>query len=381
MFRDFILNGQGMGAVGQRVAECRFDPGMMRPYLDEKGRPSVTINTGFDDKGQPKYEKQLISRLAQQGVHVPVANATSLRKQEWQLLDTVVLRTARARLRAYADLASANSFGGFNGMSKMILEHETMNDPGEAVVDMDGLSEPRADSPKFQLEGLPLPITHAGFWFSARRLAVSRNSGTPLDTTMAEASARRVAEQIERTLIGSITGYTYGVTADYGRAPTVYGYTNFPSRNTYTSLTAPTAGGWTASDTLAEVLAMRDVLYADNMYGPYMLYHSNDWDQYMDNDYILTGGNVATQTLRQRLRAIEGISDVRRLDFLTNAFTLILVQMTSDVARAVNGMDITTVQWESQGGMRLNFKVLCIQVPQIRADYDGRCGIVHGTTS
>jgi hypothetical protein len=58
---------------------------------------------------------------------------------------------------------------------------------------------------------------------------------------------------------------------------------------------------------------------------------------------------------------------------------MVMVQMTPDVARAVNGMDITTVQWESQGGMRLNFKVMCIQVPQLRADYYGNCGILDAT--
>jgi len=58
-----------------------------------------------------------------------------------------------------------------------------------------------------------------------------------------------------------------------------------------------------------------------------------------------------------------------------------MVQMTSDVARAINGMPITTVQWESAGGMRLNFKVMAIQVPQIRSDYDGNSGICHATTS
>jgi len=44
-------------------------------------------------------------------------------------------------------------------------------------------------------------------------------------------------------------------------------------------------------------------------------------------------------------------------------------------------MPITTVQWESQGGMRLNFKVMAIQVPQLRADYSSQSGIAHGTTS
>ena len=62
-------------------------------------------------------------------------------------------------------------------------------------------------------------------------------------------------------------------------------------------------------------------------------------------------------------------------------FTVLMVQMTPDVARAVVGMDITTVQWESKGGMQVNFKVMGILVPQLREDFNGNCGIAHGTTS
>jgi hypothetical protein len=74
------------------------------------------------------------------------------------------------------------------------------------------------------------------------------------------------------------------------------------------------------------------------------------------------------------------------VDFLKPAdtgyqFTLILVQLTSEVARAVNGMDITTVQWEEKGGMRLHFKVMAIQVPQLRADYYGQMGLLHARSN
>ena len=230
---------------------------------------------------------------------------------------------------------------------------------------------------------------------------------------MGEAAGRRVAESIEKTTIGVNTGLAYGGNSTqvggYGRTSQVYGYVNFPPRLTKTNLTIPT--GSNASATINDVLGMRNSLYANKFYGPFMLYHSNDWDTFLDNDYILTGGNVATQTLRERLKAIEGISDVRRLDFLfsvvpsTNVaagqgspnvlgvnytgpggegvrtsgypFTLLMVQMTPDVARAVNGMDITTVQWESIGGLRLNFKVMAIQVPQLRADFYNNCGILE----
>lgn len=388
MFVDFVYNGQAHGEVAEGLAGCRWDSGLMRPYIDGRGVKCVTMNTGrtkWDAKTQqdiPIFEKVPVRDLMAAGIQSPVFNATSLRKEEWLMYDRQVLRAARMRLKAWADLAAANTFGGFDGMSKMVLEHETMSDPGSAMVDMDGLTAGRNDFPLFQLQGLPLPITHSDFWFSSRRLALSRNGGTPLDSTMAEAAGRRVAEMIERTTIGTLAGVTYGggsSTPTYGRASSVFGYTNFTARLTKTGLTVPT--GSNATTTVTQVLAARDQLYAANMFGPFMLYHSNDWDKFMDNDYISSGGNNPNQTLRQRLRAIEGISDVRRLDFWTPStpYQMILVQMTPDVARAVVGMNMTTIQWESQGGMRLNFKVMCIMVPQLRADYNGNCGILHFT--
>jgi hypothetical protein len=120
------------------------------------------------------------------------------------------------------------------------------------------------------------------------------------------------------------------------------------------------------------------------MYGPYMIYHSTDWDKFLDNDYARLGGNNASMTLRDRLRKIDGIRDVKRLDYLnssTNPFTMIMVQMTEDVVRAVNGMNLSVIQWESRGGLQLNFKVMCIWLPQIFQTQTGQCGILHATTS
>ena len=384
MFTDFVLNGQASGEVGEALAQVRYDPGLMRPYIDRKGHKCVTLKTNrmiFNEKLKqlvPEYKKVTVSDAIHMGFPIDsyVANATTLRKEEWIMFDTVVLREARQRLRAWSDLAAANSFSGFDGMSKTILEHETMSDPGVAVVDMDGLAEGPNDERQLQLEGLPLPITHSDFYFSQRKLAVSRNMGLPLDTTQAEAAGRRVAETIEQTLIGTITGITYGVAASYSNSPRVEGYTTHPDRLTKIDLTVP--DGTNAATTLGEVLTMIQTLANQRFFGPFMLYHSTDWDEFMDDDYVAASPQ---NTLRERLRKIEAVTDVRRLDFLTSTFTLLLVQMTSDVARAVIGMDFTTVQWPTQGGMRQNFKVMTIQVPQIRSTFAGRSGIMHGTTA
>jgi hypothetical protein len=418
--RVSLTNNQEM-AANYAMEGTMFDPYLARPFLETNpnhpmrgklcvykynGRKDFTVN-GVT-KAQPVYRQHTIRSLQERGINGPVwnlvSNATALRKEEWIEYDRVALRAARYRMRAWADLAAANSFGGFNGMAKTVLEYEAVSDAGEAIVDMSPASEVRNDFARFQLRGTPLPITQSGFWLDARKLAISRNSGVPLDTTMGEMCGRRIGEAIEKTTIGIQTGLQFGgndtFTGGYDITSQVYGYVNYPNRLTKTGLTKPTHSGWTAATTLADVLGCMDTLRAHKFYGPFMVYHSNDWDQYMDTDYILSGGNVATMTLRNRLRDIDGIMDVRRLDFLfastTDAssggpglenlaqaypFVLVFVQMTPDVARAINGMDITTIQWEAQGGMEVRVKVLAIQVPQLRSDFYGNSGILHATAT
>lgn len=307
------------------------------------------------------------------------------------MLDNVVGAAARARLRAYSDLRASSVLGGFDGMATPILEHEIINDPGEAIVDIDGLSEGRGFQPTFDLQGMPLPVVHSSFFLSSRFLAASRSKGQPQDTIRAEIAGRRVGETIERMTIGTVTPYTYGSSSDYVNTSKVYGYTTHPDRITKTDLTAPTGSN---SDAIVDdVLEMRSILYDYNFFGPFMLYHSTNWDRFLDADYVkgseAQGLASPGTTLRDRLRRIEGISDIRRLDYLSGStYTMLLVQMTSDVCQAVNGMEITTIQWETHGGMKLNFKVLGIQAPRIRSVHISgtdtvvrKTGILHATDS
>ena len=185
-----------------------------------------------------------------------------------------------------------------------------------------------------------------------------------------------MAERIEKVTLGVADGFSIGIDTRYDAAAQtrVYGYTNHPDRATKTDCTAPTATNGTTI--VSEVLALRELLIASGFYGPYMLYVSTGYDAVLDND-LKTESSI---TVRQRLREIDGINDVRRVDYLTGN-QLILVQMTADVARAVNGMSIQTVMWETQGRMKRNFRIMGIQVPQIRSTISNRCGVAHGTTS
>jgi len=244
---DYILNGQAVGDVASTLMANNGNVNSLRPYINEEGRHVVTVNVD--------------------GVYreVPLMNATaSLRKDDWKILDTAVVKAAKPRLRAVADLRGAGlTYNIPNGMAKTVLETETQSDISDAIVSMDGLRESTADRPVFELSNLPLPIIHKDFNFSMRQILASRNGGSPLDTTTAELAGRRVAEQAEKLLLGTYGSYAFG-------GGTIYGYTNFPSRLTKT-MTNPTASGWTPATTVEEVLAMRLQAQQAYHYGPYML--------------------------------------------------------------------------------------------------------------
>lgn len=354
---DFVMNGQGYGSVAAQLLANDMNPGVLRPYLSNNANDPRTFVTNAA------------------GLAVPTNNNTAaLRKDDWLILDSAVIRTAKPRLKAVANMRSKGlQYTIPNGMSKTVLQYERQSDISNAIISMDGNRRSEGDRPVFDLNNLPLPIIHKDFSYSLRQLSASRNGDSPLDTTTAELAARRCAEQAEQLLLGVTASYAYG-------GGTIYGLMNFPSRITKV-MTNPTSGGYLPSQTLQEVLAMRLLAQQAYHFGPYTLYTSLAWDTALDSDYIINVNGVTSGiTLRQRLANNTGISQVQTLDYLPG-YTMILVEDNADVARMVIGMDFVTVQWEVNGGMEVRFKVMCIMVPQLRADIAGNTGIVHGTAT
>lgn len=415
---DFVINEggtlRGVGPIGELVADIRGDPGLARPYWNEQGKPAVTINTGRKRREVrkdpvsgielahyvPIHEEVLLKDLRDLGVELPTNNATSLRKEEWLYYDSRVIPPQRKRLRIYRDMSKVELFT-FDGMANSIIEHETMSDPGRAYADMDMLSEGTNDTPLFQLEGVPVPIMHAGFSVDLRKLTQSRKRGIPLSTRGIDWATQRVLELVEQMGLGVVVGNVYGGLSTqqggYSRTAAVYGMITFPSRLTKTDLTVPL--GTNPEATVTDVMEMRQQLYDANFHGPYGIYHSTDWDTFLDSDYAFTNATGwavnPTMTLRQRLLAIgtEGgepdaekqIRWVKRADWLTpansHAFTMIMVHLESNVVRAVQGMPITVFQYERRGGWEQCFRVAGMLMLEFFADYSGNCGLLHARTA
>jgi uncharacterized linocin/CFP29 family protein len=349
---DFILNGAGHGDVATALLQNNMDPGVLRPYVGGDGRSYVDL-----------------TRNGKRQALVCNTPAT-LRKDEWIHLDTAIVKVAKERLRAVADLKAAGlTYSVPNGMGTTVLQSENQSDINAATISMDGLREGDADRPEFDLVGLPLPIIHKDFSYSLRQLMTSRQSGSPLDTTHAELAARRCAETAESLLLGTYGTYAFG-------GYNIYGYRNFPSRMTAT-LTLPTDAGWTPSLLVQEILGMKQDSMDAFHYGPWFLYNSPAWDQYLDDDYSQAKGD---NTLRERIAKISGIDGPRTLDYLPN-YEFLLVQKSTDVVRLVMGMDFRSLQWETKGGLQVHFKIMGILVPQLRTDQNDKTGVVHGTAA
>ncbi len=279
----------------------------------------------------------------------------SLRKDEWSQLDTKLIQVARQRLPLVTALIAAGlSFPISDGLGTTILEWEDVSDMEPADVSMSGVTLGQEDILDFTLKSMPLPIIHKDFHINVRKLHASRTMGQPLDTAQAAVAGKLVAEATEAMVI---LGHATRVGASR-----IYGLTNVPNLNAVTM-----TGAWdtttTAVQYVTDVLAGIAALEVDNMYGPYLLVvNRTSWNR-MQNDYIAT--DITGKTIAQRVRDIEGLSGVIASTDC-EADTAYLVQLTEDVIDEIVGMQPTTVQWETQGGMMLHFKVMSIMIPRIR---------------
>lgn len=337
---QFFANGAAHGDVAHKLMAGNMNPSVLRSYIGKDGKPYINLN----------------------GKAQLVANAT-LRYDEWKYLDTVVAKAGRSRLNLVQFLISKGlelKLG--NGLASTVLQSQNASDITAAELSMAGDKQGQKDRPNIETVSLPLPIAHKDFEISIRVLEASRKNGDGLDLFTAELAARRVAELVEGMVLNGTT-YPFGGGA-------IYGLTTQTSRNTQSMGTA-----W-ASDTgeniLADVLTARDTLHADNHHGPYCLIASTNCEKPLDSDFKAN----SDLTTRQRIKEVEGIEEVLVCDQLT-ASNAVLFELTPEVVRIVNGLEITTVEWESKGGMIFNFKVMAIMVPQVRADQDGKSGIVH----
>ncbi len=353
--------GLSQGEIANSViANGRLNVGSMRPFIDETdGRPYISVYQGGDPTNENSFKTMQV-------------NAGTLRRDEWKQLDDALVEVTRYRLGGIDDLIANNlTFNLGNAMGTTVLEWHDVGDAMEATLTMDGVTRSVGDRPTFQTNYLPIPIIHVDYEINARVLAASRSLGNALDVTAAQLAGRKVNEKLENMLFTDTT-YAFGELDDRSRNK-IYSYVNHPDRNAVTLGTNWDASAKTAAGILNDVLNMIKAAVADYHYGPYMLYIPTEYGIVLYDDYDTTTPGT---TIKDRILKIDVIKGIKVIDTLADN-TVLLVQMTPDVVRLVRGMGLTNVEWDTEGKFITKFKVLTIQVPQIRSDRNGRSGIVQ----
>jgi uncharacterized linocin/CFP29 family protein len=360
---DFIVNdGQGFsgsGSVASRLLKTG-DYMSFRPFIGSDNREYIPVWNGkYTEDGERQYEAKL------------VANAGAvLRADEWKWLDQRLVDVARPRLQLINSMQAAGMVVNFpDAYSYSIYQYERVSDIDDAVVSMKAKSNTGNDRSVVDLVSIPLPLIHKEFQLEAREIAIARKTGQRLPTHMLELCGRKVAEAAEKLVLGTWGSYTFG------SAP-LYGIINFPGRNTGNFLN-PTVNGWTPAMMYNSVLQMLQVAQNDFQYGPFDLYYSPGLMRYMLADYTAA---YSGPSLLDKIKAIPALVNVQQLDYLPDN-RLVLIQRDQMTASVLRGMDLRTVQWSTDGGETINFRVMAMLLPLLRTDQNGNSGIVDFTGS
>ena len=377
---DLMGRSGGQGEVAAYLSQNgQLDPGVMKPFYDRKTNSIyVSVYKGSGDFNDPKnyYTNKLQSNVPQLQV-----NGT-LRRDEWKRLDEAVISIAEERLNGVQDLIDKNlTYDLGNGMGTTVLEWHDVSDALEAELTMDGLPRAQNDRPIWQHNYLPIPIIHADYEINTRALTVSRNMGNAIDTTMAERAARKIKLKLEQMLFTD-TEYAFGDKDSRDRNK-LYRYVNFPDRELATLgagwATGDSSGTPSGRDIVKQVIDWKQQLFNIYQRGPFQIYIPLAYETIMDEDYVDTNPDTRTTgTIRERIMKIGGISGIKVIDTLS-ADNVLMVQMNRETVRLVRGMGVQNVQWQEEGKFVTKYKVMTIQVPQIRSDQSGKCGILHAS--
>lgn len=363
---DLIVNNQATGAVAgmlQRAGSLNVNK--KRPFIDENRIPCVTVFKGGDPTKPENYEDVYASDIGLQ-----VNADTTLRPDEWVQLDDAITEVAREELVLYDYFVKKKLTKPLkNAYGTTVLQWQTISDSQEANMSMDGVTRGEGDRVQYATKFLPIPILHVDYEINSRFLEVSRTNGNGVDVEEAANAARRLAEKKEDLLIGNAT-YSFG-------GGTMHTLLNYPDRNLVNLSGAWDASGTTAADILDDVRQLKRANKDAYHNGEAVLILPTDYEEVLGKDYSVSGGSL--MTIRERILKLGGIDDIVFVPRLATG-NVLLVELKKRTIEIITGMAMTNIYWETEGGMVGKYKLMEITVPRFKSDYNGRCGIAHGST-
>lgn len=360
--RTPTMNSNVLNAIGDQL-------GYLRPYTkasENHAKTYVKVNYG---NGYREIEAK--------NTGLPfLQNVTGLPTDSWKAIDDDVLKAIDdAYCPAWNDVVSRGLTKSVSEYSKLFTSRK-MGDTEDAVKDMDGVSNRKADTATFDVDTLPLFVTHKDFEISWRNKGAfgagvydKGSIGIDWDSSMMEEGIKNIMRMNENVLFN-------GWDVPYGGSY-VYGYQDFTSRN-QTSLTYDwSSSSTTSAQILADVKEMWQDATIDSfqpMSGFILYVHPSAYGRFVD-DYT----DYYVKTLRDRVLDLPGIEDIKISSYLDSVNDAVLVRMDSASVRVIQGTNgIVPVMWYDNAGMMDKLTLLSIQEPQLRADANGYTSVTHG---
>ena len=296
---------------------------------------------------------------------------STLRKDEWEALDSTTEEAAREILVAVQDLRDAGLVRTLS-IATSIAQYSQRSLMPPPTVNMNPLSDVNMARVDFRLAGVPVPFTMEAFQIDIRTLEASRISGEGLDTVQTSEAAYQVALAWEGMTVNGTPNVA--VADSGGTLQNIYGYTNHPNRVPGTA-----TGPWNAAapagfnNAIATKNAMKAQLRAVRRYPPYVMYVNDD--NWTDLD---TTNTQTDRTAREVILADPEISMIKNAPQLASG-NIVMVSLRRNVVQWAQASDIRSVEWDEKGGLGTNFRVVGVGVPLLQTDYNNRSGFAHFT--
>lgn len=302
------------------------------------------------------------------------ANATTLREEDWKLIDRTLLTVAMAP-QVIANYLFNWSGGAlrftFDGFSATLLGRDSISQSAPAEIGMRPSQRTPNSRQVYTRTYIPLPFIYKDYDMDYREVRMSQKQGTPIDASLAADAGFQVGDLVEDAFVnGRSTALVY-------KSTPLYGLLDFPGTQNVTIGAAWDASGKTGVQIVNDVLEMILASTTKKHYGPWVLFVPDAWRTVLARRcYDYDARNV-----QQVLKDIDGIQDVLVAPKLP-ANKPLLIELSPNTVQVAEGMPTANIPWEGpQPYEDLHMKVITMRLARLGQDYDGNCGIIEATVS
>ncbi len=297
-----------------------------------------------------------------------IANASSVRHEDFLTIQDQLVSIRRRKLTAIMDLMSAGL--SFNeDISQQLVGFENSSDMEDADQDMNP-NMTDFEGSDFEKEFVPCPVTHKGFRVDWRQGSFDYKRSVSMDNAI-----RKVAERLEKTLVN---GNDKIVVSYGGQNHPLYGYTTHPNRGTNATTMSDFTNIANIGNFHKEIIRETGLMWSTQgglELDSVMLYVANDIFTNLQDDYKADSERSALAKTRDNTF----IKDVKALESLTGN-QMVLVEMQSSTIQLAVEADIQVIPYIKAQPMESQ-KWACYgaMTHLIKSDRKGKTGIRHLT--